>query len=389
MYRVFIASSSEGKGIAKAIASACDTIPFLDPVPWWQPGVFQTTEQSLVSLIGAIKSCDLGFFVATPDDLAQIRNELSERPRDNVVLEFGLFAGINGLSRSAYFQIGGSSIASDLQGITVIRLPHGQPDGDGLHSEDYLSDVASKTKRAAIELLSASSRSPSVLSELHSIERRLFPHEFIPILQHKKKDDFDAIAFAPPDGGEIEKILERHREAKRVELGLEDRKTVVDGFFEFGDLEGGERKALVLALSERIPHALLSDQLDGGDQPPPTCAVIDVNDDVYLLVQVASRLGLRPILVDPEAPVHSDCCIGFSIPGERAIFLHDFTISGRTPLQCIARTRLREIKVTHVFSLLARNEFENLRKTFEEKGIIYDALLREDNEKGVVYCVPK
>jgi hypothetical protein len=142
----------------------------------------------------------------------------------------------------------------------------------------------------------------------------------------------------------------------------------------------------VSALSERIPHTLLAHQDDVADQPPPTCAIIDENDDLDLLVQVADRLGLRPILVDPEAPVHSDCCIGYSIPGERAIFLHDFTISGRTPLQCIARTRPREIEVTHVFSLLARNDISKLQNVFQQKGIFFDSLLKEDAQKGVVYC---
>lgn len=113
--RVFIGSSSEGKEVASALhvelLSSCE-------VSLWSQGVFEPGGYTLDSLIDEAHSCDFAVLVATPDDTRESRGQTAGVPRDNVILEFGLFAGVLGRSRTYVLATDGVLLPTDTLGLT-------------------------------------------------------------------------------------------------------------------------------------------------------------------------------------------------------------------------------------------------------------------------------
>jgi predicted nucleotide-binding protein len=93
---IFIGSSKEGLDIAKAIqanlADSCEC-------EIWNQGPFGLSEGSLESLVNALDKFDFAVLAITADDLSQIRGQLHQTPRDNVLFELGLFMGRLGKER--------------------------------------------------------------------------------------------------------------------------------------------------------------------------------------------------------------------------------------------------------------------------------------------------
>lgn len=115
---VFIGSSKEGLGIATAIQlelqhEAISTI--------WHEGVFGLSEGTLESLVKKLKDFEFAILVLTPDDIAQVRGQSVQIPRDNVLFELGLFMGYLGRERvyAVYCRDTQTKIPSDLAGVTL------------------------------------------------------------------------------------------------------------------------------------------------------------------------------------------------------------------------------------------------------------------------------
>ncbi|HRY10688.1 MAG TPA: nucleotide-binding protein [Candidatus Nanopelagicales bacterium] len=113
--RVFIGSSTEGGGVAQALR--LELLKVCEPVLWSQD-VFEPGGYTLDSLIEEAKRCDFAVLVATPDDGRESRGSSTRVPRDNIVLEFGLFAGILGRQRTFLLATGGAQLPSDTLGLT-------------------------------------------------------------------------------------------------------------------------------------------------------------------------------------------------------------------------------------------------------------------------------
>jgi CAP12/Pycsar effector protein, TIR domain len=121
---LFIGSSTEGLRIAKAIQAnldaSCETT-------LWSQGVFGLGEGTLESLVGAIEVFDFAVLVLTPDDLLETRTRRTGSPRDNVLLELGLFIGGLGRQRTftVYDRTANLKLPSDLAGVTAATFqPH-------------------------------------------------------------------------------------------------------------------------------------------------------------------------------------------------------------------------------------------------------------------------
>jgi predicted nucleotide-binding protein len=115
--KVFIGSSAESAHIADAIDSGLR--PQAEPTVW-KTGTFNLSQNFLQDLVREARNSDFGIFVFSGDDIAQIRGQNFRVPRDNVVLELGLFSGILGSSR-CFFVVSNDfpvRLPSDLQGIT-------------------------------------------------------------------------------------------------------------------------------------------------------------------------------------------------------------------------------------------------------------------------------
>jgi hypothetical protein len=123
--RVFIGSSSEGRDVARnlqaELAGICE-------VERWDQSVFEPGGYSLDSLLAVAGRVDFAVMVASPDDTVVSRGVQSPTARDNIILEFGLFAGVLGRQRVYLLQTDGLKLPTDVLGVT--RLPY-RPQSNG------------------------------------------------------------------------------------------------------------------------------------------------------------------------------------------------------------------------------------------------------------------
>lgn len=121
---MFIGSSLEGLEIAKAIQANLD---HECEITLWSQGVFGLGEGTLEALVEKLGEFDFASLVLTPDDLIKSRKGSSPSPRDNVLLELGLFIGRLGRKRTfiVYDRTASLRLPSDLAGVTSATFqPH-------------------------------------------------------------------------------------------------------------------------------------------------------------------------------------------------------------------------------------------------------------------------
>lgn len=117
--RLFIGSSSEGREVARNLQAELGNRV---EVVRWDQSVFEPGGYSLDSLIATAASVDFAVLVATPDDTTVSRGETTPSVRDNIVLEFGLFVGALGRTRTYLLATGDLKLPTDVLGLT--RLPY-------------------------------------------------------------------------------------------------------------------------------------------------------------------------------------------------------------------------------------------------------------------------
>jgi hypothetical protein len=112
---IFIGSSKEGLPIAEALKKRL--MDFAEIKLW--TNAFDIGKSNYENLTSQIALYDYAILVATADDTIISRKKTSKGARDNVLFEFGLFAGGLGRSRALYALERGSKVPSDLLGITL------------------------------------------------------------------------------------------------------------------------------------------------------------------------------------------------------------------------------------------------------------------------------
>src|SRR5262245_3386199 len=93
----FIGSSKEGLAIAQAIQQNLDRTC---EIVIWSQGVFGLSHGTLESLAEQLDNYDFAVLVLTGDDLVVSRGENTPSPRDNVLIELGMFIGAIGRKRT-------------------------------------------------------------------------------------------------------------------------------------------------------------------------------------------------------------------------------------------------------------------------------------------------
>lgn len=95
--QVFIASSTENLEVVHAIRDGLrdSDIAAVSPVPW-DEGTFEPSQTIIASIEKALDRCDYAILVLTPDDFIRSRKKKYKAPRDNALLELGLFMGRRG-----------------------------------------------------------------------------------------------------------------------------------------------------------------------------------------------------------------------------------------------------------------------------------------------------
>jgi hypothetical protein len=115
---IFVGSSKEGLPVAKAVqyrlAQIADT-------EIWNEGAFGLTYGTLESLVQILDRFEFAILVLTPDDLVVSRGERQNGPRDNLLLELGLFMGKLGRAKTfvLYPRNKDLKLPSDLAGVAM------------------------------------------------------------------------------------------------------------------------------------------------------------------------------------------------------------------------------------------------------------------------------
>jgi len=116
---VFIASSSKAKSLAEALTKyLTDSMrDGVDVRPWYRQEQFPLSNTIFGSLVRQTNECDFAVVLLTQDDYEEKKGKKLFSPRDNTVLELGLFAGELGIERC--FMISNadpSALPSDVDG---------------------------------------------------------------------------------------------------------------------------------------------------------------------------------------------------------------------------------------------------------------------------------
>lgn len=116
---LFIGSSVEGLEVARAIELQLEDDA---EVTLWKNGVFGLGEGTLESLVESLDQFDFAILALTPDDLITSRRVSFQSPRDNVLLELGLFMGHLGRKRTFVIHAREQTLKlpSDLAGVTLL-----------------------------------------------------------------------------------------------------------------------------------------------------------------------------------------------------------------------------------------------------------------------------
>jgi len=126
--RVFIISSVEGLPIARAVQSTFEHDPFTCTI--WTDGVFRVANYTMEALEAAVDDSDFAIAIAHADDATVYRGQEWPSPRDNVILELGLFMGRLGRRRAILMEPRDEKVRlpSDMAGLTTIpyRFEPGQ-----------------------------------------------------------------------------------------------------------------------------------------------------------------------------------------------------------------------------------------------------------------------
>ena len=123
--RIFIGSSRESLEVARIVATHLELIPNSDiKVLVWdtlEQELFAPGEFTLESLEKIAHDVDAALFIFAEDDKMWWRDEEVGSVRDNVLFEYGLFAGVLSRKRVAIVKIGNPKQISDLKGLNYIH----------------------------------------------------------------------------------------------------------------------------------------------------------------------------------------------------------------------------------------------------------------------------
>lgn len=158
--RLFIGSSSEGLNVARHLQKELEQNNICE-VERWDQGVFDASEYALDSLLEVAQRVDFAVLVASPDDMTTSRGTTESSVRDNIVLEFGLFAGALGRQRTFLLATGLVRLPTDVLGIT--RLPYRErADGNLLAAVNGAAlEIEKQVKRRGPRLLANPSENRS------------------------------------------------------------------------------------------------------------------------------------------------------------------------------------------------------------------------------------
>ncbi|MCL2580092.1 MAG: nucleotide-binding protein [Oscillospiraceae bacterium] len=119
--KIFIAGSKESIELMREIECWLQENDH-EPMPWDGIGRFPPGEQTFLTLIDISKKVDGAICIFGADDELWYRADAARQPRDNVLIEYGLFAGALGPRKALICRHDSPKQATDLLGIVSVDL---------------------------------------------------------------------------------------------------------------------------------------------------------------------------------------------------------------------------------------------------------------------------
>ena len=123
--KIFIGSSTEAikRDVVSNLAYWIEAANH-EPIRWDKPGLF-LGRYIFSRLLEIAREVDAAILVFSEDDRVWYRESLLSQPRDNVVLEYGLFAGVLGTAKVIVARESEAKNPSDLAGIIYLDMSPG------------------------------------------------------------------------------------------------------------------------------------------------------------------------------------------------------------------------------------------------------------------------
>lgn len=141
--RIFLASSRESTSDMHNVARLLEEMKH-EPIPWDSPSAFLPGTYPLLRLIEISRDVDAAVFIFSEDDKVWYRESESRAPRDNVLMEYGLFVGTLGPERALICRKGQARTPTDLQGLVHVDISTGKVESARAQIESWLSILKEK-----------------------------------------------------------------------------------------------------------------------------------------------------------------------------------------------------------------------------------------------------
>lgn len=141
MLQIFIGSSTESLPALDFVA-LCLEEQGITPIRWDKPGLFPPGDYTFGRLTQIAREVDAAVFVFGEDDRVWYRGDTRLQPRDNVLVEYGLFAGALGVQRSIICVDGKPKHSSDLAGMTYVDISEGRRNRARLELRSWINHIS-------------------------------------------------------------------------------------------------------------------------------------------------------------------------------------------------------------------------------------------------------
>ncbi|HEV3172769.1 MAG TPA: TIR domain-containing protein [Actinocrinis sp.] len=345
MSKVFVASSLEGRPYAELIADVISG-QGADPVLWWSQTAFPLGATLIESLVAIASNVDGAIILMTPDDETVRRGTRSFAPAQNLLLEYGWFAGQLGRSRVAVAAVGDLNIPSDLDGVASLRFPPllGEEDSDHYKAAELRPQIL-----PWLHMLDVTSCDGARISSLvHRIAQGAKPADRLRIKSRILCEQVDPDDFPRLIPDQLEHLLLKHtnRAQSGQKVGYQHTMSVTS-YLDFTELvpDSDEEKALSGHLARYIAELISRGQV------APTVLAISKLASRGILQSATRRLPFPVIMVSPLGPNRDSPIEGFFEPGDRALLLHDVALSGQHLVDCVVTMRSKGLVVNELVTL--------------------------------------
>lgn len=141
--KIFLASSRESEADMHNVARLLEEKKH-ETVRWDSPGTFAPGTYPLRRLIEISREVDAAVFIFSEDDKVWYRDSELRAPRDNVLMEYGLFVGTLGPERAIICRKGRAKTPTDLEGLVHINISEDRVESARAEIVSWLSILQNK-----------------------------------------------------------------------------------------------------------------------------------------------------------------------------------------------------------------------------------------------------